>query len=113
MSQNSETLCLVVYDVAEDRIRQKISDACLDYGLERFQFSAYSGRLDSTRRCELFLRLKELLGSTPGRILVQPISDDDLEKRLVFQQQAEDESAEEKGDAWPEPGAPRPTILKF
>jgi CRISPR-associated protein Cas2 len=113
MSQNGETLCLVVYDVVEDRIRQKISDAYLDYGLERFQFSAFSGRLDPTRRRELFLKLKELLGSTPGRILLQPISDDDVEKQLVFQQQAEDGSAQEKGDAWPEPGAPRPTILKF
>jgi hypothetical protein len=59
------------------------------------------------------LRLKELLGATPGRILIQPISDDDLEKRLIFQQRAEEELEDEKRQEWPEPGDRRPTILKF
>jgi CRISPR-associated protein Cas2 len=113
MSSDTTTLCLVVYDVVNDRVRQRISDACLDFGLERFQFSAFSGRLDATRRRELFLRLKELLGSTPGRILVQPISNDDLDKRLIFQQQAEDESGQDTHHAWPEPGADKPTIQRF
>lgn len=113
MASEERTLCLVVYDIVEDRVRQHISDACLDYGLERFQFSAFSGRLTAVQRRELFLKLQELLGSTAGRILIQPISDDDVEKQLMFQQQVEDESEKEKRHDWPEPGAPRPTILKF
>lgn len=113
MASEERTLCLVVYDIVEDRVRQRISDACLDYGLERFQFSAFSGRLNATQRRELFLKLQELLGSTAGRILIQPISDDDVEKQLMFQQQADDEPEKEKRHDWPEPGGPRPTILKF
>jgi CRISPR-associated endonuclease Cas2 len=25
--------CLLIYDIPDDRVRQKIADACLDYGL--------------------------------------------------------------------------------
>lgn len=115
MSDDSALLCLVVYDIVNDRVRQRVSDACLDFGLERFQFSAFSGYLGATRRRELFLKLKELLGPTPGRILIQPISDDDLDKRLVFQQEGEDNNDRDHGARreWREPGANRPTIQKF
>lgn len=113
MSSDGTTLCLVVYDIVNDRVRQRVSDACLDFGLERFQFSAFSGRLDAMRRRELFLKLKELLGSTPGRILIQPISNDDLEKRLAFQQEAEAGSVEGDARIWPEPGAEKQTIQRF
>lgn len=113
MTTDVTTLCLVVYDIVNDRVRTRISDVCLDFGLERFQFSAFSGHLDATRRRELFLKLKELLGSTPGRILIQPISSDDLDKRLTFQQDAEDESSEGSTPVWPEPGAEKPTIQRF
>lgn len=113
MSSDTTTLCLVVYDIVNDRVRTRISDACLDFGLERFQFSAFSGHLDATRRRELFLKLKELLGQTPGRILIQPISKEDLEKQLTFQQQTEDESGQNSHHVWPEPGADKRTIQRF
>lgn len=113
MSSDVTTLCLVVYDIVNDRVRTRISDACLDFGLERFQFSAFSGHLDATKRRELFLKLKELLGQSPGRILIQPISNDDLDKRLVFQQQAEEQLGQECPRVWPEPGAEKQTIQRF
>lgn len=113
MSSDTTALCLVVYDIVSDRVRTRISDACLDFGLERFQFSAFSGYLDATKRRELFLKLKELLGQTPGRILIQPISNDDLDKRLAFQQKTDDESSEGATHAWSEPGAEKPTIQRF
>ena len=37
--------CLLVYDISDDRIRTKIADACLDYGLDRFQYSAFYGNI--------------------------------------------------------------------
>ena len=36
---------LLVYDIPDDRKRTKIADACLDYGLDRIQFSAFLGWL--------------------------------------------------------------------
>lgn len=113
-----ETFCLVVYDVPDDRIRHQISEACLDFGLERFQMSAFWGRLSAARRKELFVRLVDLLGKAPGRILVQPVGADDLERRFLLHQRA---AALESGEAesgkkhrdYPEPGREKSTILKL
>jgi CRISPR-associated protein Cas2 len=48
---------VVLYDIPDDRIRTRISEACLDYGLERMQFSAFQGKLSRNKREELFLAL--------------------------------------------------------
>ncbi|MCS7069805.1 MAG: CRISPR-associated endonuclease Cas2 [Meiothermus sp.] len=61
---------LVLYDIGEDRIRTRVSDACKDYGLNRIQFSAYSGRLTKAAREELELRLGKILGDHSGAITV-------------------------------------------
>ena len=42
-----ELRTLVIYDIEDDRIRLKISETCLDYGLVRIQFSAFLGTLES------------------------------------------------------------------
>lgn len=113
-----ETFCVVVYDVGKDRVRNRISETCLDYGLERFQFSAFWGTLSASRRKELFHRLCELLGKWPGRILVQPIGAEDMARRLVLHQKAEpirlkDGAQRRKRRELAEPGHERPTILKL
>jgi CRISPR-associated protein Cas2 len=69
---------VVLYDIPDDRIRTRISEACLDYGLERMQFSAFQGKLSRNKREELFLRLQTILEEKPGKILVQPVCEKDL-----------------------------------
>lgn len=61
---------LVLYDISDDRTRTKVSEACKDYGLERIQFSAFSGRLTRAAREELELRLGKTLGDQSGAITV-------------------------------------------
>lgn len=68
----------IVYDIPSDRIRYRIANACKDYGLERIQFSAFSGLLNANKREELFLRLRRELGDHPGKILVLPVCEKDL-----------------------------------
>lgn len=70
--RGQELLTLVIYDVEDDRVRQRIAKACLDCGLDHIQYSAFRGLLGATMRKELFTRLKDLLGERPGRILVAP-----------------------------------------
>lgn len=115
MVTENQTSCLVVYDVADDRIRNRFSEACLDFGLERFQMSAFGGCLTATRRKELFTRLCAFLGKAPGRILVQPIGAEDLERRMVLHQAGEQAAGTpgRKPRRYPEPGRERPTILRF
>ena len=52
-----EIALALIYDVEDDRLRARVADICLNYGLERIQFSAFFGRLNRNRRQELALRL--------------------------------------------------------
>lgn len=78
--------CLLVYDIPDDKKRTKIADACLDYGLDRIQYSAFTGRLTRTHQEELMLRLKKILGKKPGNIQLFTICADDWSKRQVIDQ---------------------------
>jgi len=119
MVEAAENFCLVVYDVPEDNIRHHFSETCLDFGLERFQMSAFWGHLTSARRKELFVRLTGMLGKEPGRVLVQPVANEDVERRLVLHQKPAAEHGAGAGVVFrkhrelPEPGRDRPTIVKL
>jgi CRISPR-associated protein Cas2 len=59
---------LVLYDIPSDRARTHVADACLDYGLERIQFSAFVGVLGHAHRQELRLRIERLLDHEPAKV---------------------------------------------
>ena len=65
--------CLLIYDIPDDRARTKIADFCLDYGLDRVQFSAFMGELSANHQEELMLKLGKRLGKKPGKIDLFPI----------------------------------------
>jgi CRISPR-associated protein Cas2 len=88
---------MVIYDIPDDRARTRISEACLDYGLERVQYSAFSGKLTRNKREELFLRLKTILQEKPGKILVQPVCEKDLKAARVVRNEAVEEDAVQEG----------------
>ncbi len=69
---------LVIYDIPDDKIRNKISEACKDYGLERIQYSSFLGDINHNRRDELCQRLRRTLGKNEGNIQLYPLCDKDL-----------------------------------
>jgi CRISPR-associated protein Cas2 len=73
-----ELMTYVFYDIEKDRIRAKIADACLDYGLERLQYSVFIGPLSRNRREEIFARLQDLLGDHAGKLIMQPVCESDV-----------------------------------
>lgn len=73
--------CLIIYDIPDDRARTKIADACLDYGLDRVQYSAFHGDISPNYQAMLFYRLTDLLGRRPGNIQLIPICETDWGKR--------------------------------
>lgn len=77
---------LLVYDISDDRKRTRIADICLDYGLDRIQFSAFLGWLPNTKQEELFLKVKKVLGKKKGSIQLFPICLEDWNKRMVIEQ---------------------------
>ena len=78
-----ELRTLVIYDIENDRIRLRISETCLDYGLARIQFSAFLGTLNRNKREELFLKLASILDTNAGKILLQPICHKDVKDTLL------------------------------
>jgi CRISPR-associated protein Cas2 len=72
---------LLVYDITTDRVRAKVADACQDYGLDRIQYSAFTGQLSSNHQRELMRRIRVLLDENPSKITLVPICDADWKKR--------------------------------
>ncbi|MFQ6102491.1 MAG: CRISPR-associated endonuclease Cas2 [Anaerolineae bacterium] len=79
--------CLVVYDISDDRIRGKVADTCLDYGLDRIQYSAFLGDLEPTHQEELLLKITHQLGKKAGNVQLFPICEKDWRGRLVVIQE--------------------------
>lgn len=73
---------ILVYDVVEDKARSKVADACLDYGLDRVQYSVFAGKLSRNHQEELMLCIDELMLEACGNIKLIPVSDDDWNKLL-------------------------------
>lgn len=75
-------MCLLVYDITHDGTRSKVSDACLDYGMARIQFSAFLGDLSRTHQEELFRKVRKRLGKQTGKIQIFPVCEKDMRARL-------------------------------
>jgi CRISPR-associated protein Cas2 len=85
-----EVSLVLIYDIEEDRLRTRISDVCLDYGLERIQFSAFFGKLNRNRRQELALKLQNELGNESGRLRIIPVCEQDLKDMWILDQYRRD-----------------------
>jgi CRISPR-associated protein Cas2 len=107
-----EVSLVLIYDIEEDRIRTRVADICLDYGLERIQFSAFFGRLNRNRRQELALRVQSEIGNRSGRVRVIPVCEDDLKDMWVFDQYRRDaEDLKAQSEAARKPELPRLRVL--
>jgi CRISPR-associated protein Cas2 len=71
---------LVAYDTSNDKSRKKMSDFCLDYGLDRYQYSFFTGILKPVQFRGLAKALKPF--AKDGHITLIPVSSDDWEKRI-------------------------------
>jgi CRISPR-associated protein Cas2 len=79
--------CLLIYDIPDDRKRTKIADACLDYGLDRIQYSAFTGDISRNHQEELFQKVCRILGKKPGNIRLIPVCLTDWQNCLVHEKE--------------------------
>lgn len=73
---------IVVYDISSDKVRNRVSETCLDYGLDREQYSVFTGQLKSTHIRELTKLLRSQLSN--GQVQLIPIGADDWKRRIVI-----------------------------
>jgi CRISPR-associated protein Cas2 len=69
---------LLIYDIPSDRLRTKVANACLDYGLERIQYSAFQGPLSHNRQEELMQRIRRIMGPHAATVQLVPVCEKDL-----------------------------------
>jgi CRISPR-associated protein Cas2 len=81
---------ILIYDIPDDAKRTKIADACLDYGLDRIQYSAFCGWLPNSLQNELLQKIRRILGKKPGNVQLIPICNEDWRKRKVIDQTAKE-----------------------
>ena len=76
-------LVWVLYDISEDKIRNKVAKKCKSYGLYRVQMSAFLGTLNRNQWDSLALECEDLIEETDS-LYVFPMCDDCFKKiRLV------------------------------
>lgn len=92
-----ELITYVLYDIEDDRVRGKVADACLDYGLARLQYSVFVGPLSKNRREEIFARLLDLLGEEAGKLIVQPVCESDVKLCRQTEQRKKPDAKKAKG----------------
>ena len=81
-----EVSVLVLYDVENDRIRGRVADICLNYGLERIQYSAFLGKINRNHRQELAMRIQDEIGGEVARVRVIPITEDSVREMWTLNQ---------------------------
>ncbi|MDM8519887.1 CRISPR-associated endonuclease Cas2 [Anaerolineales bacterium HSG6] len=73
---------ILIYDIVHDGTRTKIADLCLDYGLDRIQYSSFEGVLKRTHQEALMKQIGAVLGKKEGNIRLIPICEKDWAKQL-------------------------------
>lgn len=72
---------LVIYDVVDTSLRNRVIDVLEDYGLARIQYSAFLGDLNFNRREEMCQRLEDTIAEAAARVHVVTLCDRDY--RLI------------------------------
>lgn len=66
---------LLIYDISHDGVRTKVADACLDYGLERIQYSAFFGELSKIHQHELWIQIERRIGKEDALVYLYPLDE--------------------------------------
>lgn len=76
----------VLYDIKDDRSRNKAAKFCKQAGLYRVQFSAFIGQLDSNQRDALTLRLEGQIDVSCDKVYILPMSSNEMKQTILLGQ---------------------------
>ena len=79
-------LIWVIYDISDDRVRNKIAKECKKYGLERVQKSVFLGKLQANRFDELAEICLDLINEDEDSVYLFPFCQDDFRRIKVLGQ---------------------------
>lgn len=82
----TETLIWVVYDITENKIRNRVAKECKKAGLYRVQKSIFLGRLEWNRFDELGEKCLELIDEDTDSVYLFPFSQENFSRITVHGQ---------------------------
>jgi len=80
----SGELILVIYDITDDRLRQRVADFLKSKGLVRVQKSAFLGSASHTLRVELEAGLRRMVRGQKANVQIYPIPRSSYTRRVVI-----------------------------
>ncbi len=85
-------LTWVVYDITEDKIRNSISEKCLNMGLRRVQYSVFLGDLNNNERDEIAVYAEDIIEEEENdRVYIFPMCREDFERVQLIGQEFDKE----------------------
>jgi CRISPR-associated protein Cas2 len=82
----SSILVWIVYDISEDKVRNRVAKKCKQFGLQRVQKSVFLGRLESNRFDELSEVCRELIDEETDSVYLFPFCQEDFRRINVLVQ---------------------------
>ncbi len=82
----SSVLVWIVYDIVEDKQRNKVAKKCKQFGLQRVQKSVFLGKLESNRFDELSEICRELIDEDTDSVYLFPFCQEDFRRVQVLGQ---------------------------
>ncbi|RLE74988.1 MAG: CRISPR-associated endonuclease Cas2 [Thermoprotei archaeon] len=80
----SGELILVIYDITDDKLRQRVADFLKSKGLIRVQKSAFLGSASHALRAELEAGLWRLVKGEKANVQIYPIPPSSFRRRVVI-----------------------------
>ncbi|MCD5425114.1 MAG: CRISPR-associated endonuclease Cas2 [Methanosarcinaceae archaeon] len=79
-------LVWVMYDISDNKIRKKVSDACKNYGLYRVQKSVFLGDLNANQRDSLGVECEDYVDGDVDSVYIFPMDEQSFKKvKLIGQ----------------------------
>jgi CRISPR-associated protein Cas2 len=109
---------VLLYDIEDDRLRNRVAQICLDFGLERIQFSAFFGRITRNLREQMALRILNEVEKQNARVRIMPVTEESLANMWEYDYWRRDadelarQAPESNAQASAEPALPRLRILR-
>ena len=79
-------LVWIVYDIVEDKLRNRIAKECKKYGLERVQKSVFLGRLEKNRFDEIAEICRDIIDESQDSVYLFPFCQEDFRAIKVLGQ---------------------------
>ncbi len=76
----------VLYDIENDKIRNKVAKYCKQAGLYRVQYSVFLGMLSANEKDTLELQIEEIIDEKKDSVYIFPMSKNELRQTSLLGQ---------------------------